>query len=107
MLSRSGHCRASRRTDMSRGPSGSGSAETRVVDRLENNELYPKTAFSAQVQSGVAYDIHRLFTRTQKLVSLRQSEVLVCPGIHAVVRDMETVETTKNKFEFDISSLGI
>ena len=89
------------------GPSGSGSAETRVVDSLDGTTLTVKSVFSAQVQSGVDYEVHRLFTRNQKLTALRNSITLVCPGIHAVVRDMETVETTTNKYEFDISSLSL
>ncbi len=88
------------------GPSGSGSPETRVVDRIENNKLYPKTAFSAQVVSTAAYVIHRLFTRTAKLVALRNGTTLLCPGIHAVVRDM-TTEVEDFKYEYDISSLAI
>jgi len=89
------------------GPSGTGSAETRVVDSLSGFTLTPKTAFSAQVQSGVSYEVHRLFTRNQKLVALRNSATLVCPEVHAVVRDMNLLETVDYKYEFDISSLGI
>ncbi len=89
------------------GPSGSGSAETRVADALSGNTLDVKTAFSVRVESGVSYEIHKLFTRSQKLIALRNSAALICPGIHTVVRDMDTVETTVNKFEFDISSLSI
>ena len=89
------------------GPSGSGSAETRVVDSLSGTTLTVKSAFSVLVASGVTYEVHRLFTRTQKLVALRKSAALICPGIHAVVRDMDTVLTTVNKYEYDISSLSI
>lgn len=89
------------------GPSGSGTAETRVVDRIENNKLYPKTAFSAQVVSTAAYEVHRLFTRNQKLTALRNATTLICPGIHAVVRDMALLETVDYKYEFDISSLSL
>lgn len=89
------------------GPSGAGSPETRVVDSLQyNNQLVTKTSFSAQVVSGVAYEVHRLFTRNQKLVALRQAASLVFPEIHAVVRDM-SLKTVDYKYEFDISSLGI
>ena len=87
------------------GPSGVGSAETRVVDSLSGSTLTVKTAFSVQVESGVSYEVHRLFTRNQKLVALRNSTTLICPGIHAVVRDMDTIETADNQYEFDISSL--
>ena len=90
------------------GPTLAGNgAETRVVDSLSGSTLTVKSAFSVQVESGVTYEVHRLFTRTQKLVALRNSATLICPGIHAVVRDMETVETTANKYEFDISSLAL
>lgn len=89
------------------GPSGAGSAETRVAESLSGTSLTVKSAFSVRVASGVSYEVHRLFTRTQKLVALRNAATLICPGIHAVVRDMDTVETTANKYEFDISSLSI
>lgn len=89
------------------GPSGSGSAEARVVDSLSGTSLTVKVAFSVRVVSGVDYVVHRLFTRNQKLIALRQAAVLICPGIHTVVRDMDTVLTTANKYEFDISSLSI
>ncbi len=89
------------------GPSGAGSAETRVVDSLATNTLDVKTAFSVRVASGVSYEVHRLFTRSQKLVALRNAATLICPGVHAVVRDMDTVLTTVNKYEFNISSLSI
>ncbi len=89
------------------GPSGAGSAETRVVDSLSGTTLTVKNAFSVKVESGVDYEVHRLFTRNQKLVALRNAAYLICPGIHAVVRDMDTVLTTANKYEFDISSLSI
>lgn len=89
------------------GPSGVGSAETRVVDSLSATTLTVKSAFSAKVESGVAYHVHRLFTRNQKLVALRNAAPLLCPDYHAVVRDMETVETTDYKYEFDISSLAL
>ncbi len=88
------------------GPSGSGSAQTRVVDALSTNTLDVKSAFSAQVQSGVDYEVHKLFTRTQKLVALRNVAALICPGIHAVVRDMST-EVVANQYEYDISGLYI
>jgi hypothetical protein len=89
------------------GPGGAGSPETRVVDSIQNNnQLVTKTAFSAQVATSVGYEIHRLFTRNQKLAALRQAATLVCPEIHAVVRDMSLV-TIDNKYEYDISSLAI
>jgi len=81
------------------GPDGASAAESRVVDSLSGNTLDVKSAFSAQVQTAVGYEVHRLFTRNQKLVALRNAAPLMCPGIHAVVRDMETVETTDYKFE--------
>ncbi len=89
------------------GPSGSGTAETRVADSLSGTTLTVKSAFSVKVESGVDYEVHRLFTRNQKLVALRNAAPLLCPGIHTVVRDMDTVITTVNKYEFDISSLSI
>jgi len=89
------------------GPSGTGSAETRVVDSLSGTTLTVKTAFSAKVVSGVSYEVHRLFTRNQKLVALRNAARLTCPGLHAVVRDMDLLETVDYKYEFDISSLSI
>ncbi len=90
------------------GPTLAGNgAETRVVDSLSGTTLTVKTAFSAQVESGVSYEVHRLFTRKQKLVALRNAASLICPGVHAVVRDMDTVETADNQYEFDISSLSI
>lgn len=88
------------------GPGGSGTAETRVVDRLEGNKLYPKTAFSAQVVDTAVYEVHKLFTRSQKLTALRNAATLICPGIHAVVRD-RSKEIVDNQFEYDISSLLI
>ena len=87
--------------------SGTDSGATRVVDSLSGTTLTVKNAFSALIASGVTYEIHRLFTRTQKLVSLRNSAPLICPGIHAVVRDMSLLETADNQYEFDISSLSI
>lgn len=89
------------------GPNGSGSAETRVVDTLSGSTLTVKSAYSVKVESGVDYEIHRIFTRSQKLVALRNAATLICPSVHAVVRDMETVETADNQYEFDISSLKI
>lgn len=89
------------------GPDGASAAETRVVDRIENNKLYPKTAFSAQVDTGVSFEVHRLFTRKQKLIALRYAATLICPGIHTVVRDMETIEIVANQYEYVISSLSI
>ena len=89
------------------GPSGAGSPETRVADRLEGNILYVKSVFSAQISNSVAYEVHRLFTRNQKLVALRTSTAFICPGVHAVIRNMDLLETVDNKYEFDISSLGI
>lgn len=89
------------------GPDGDSTAETRVVDNLDAATLTPIVAFSAQVESGVDYEVHRLFTRNQKLIALRKAATLICPKIHAVVRDMDTVLTTANKYEFDISSLAI
>ncbi len=89
------------------GPSGSGSAETRVVASLDSsNRLTAATLFSAQVQTSVDYEVHRLFTRVNKLTAFRQAARLMFPAIHAVVRDM-TKETTDYKYEFDISSLAI
>jgi len=84
-----------------------GSPETKVVDRLDGNRLYVKSVFSAQVQVGTTYEVHRLFTRNQKLVALRSSAILICPEVHAVVRNMDLLQTVDNKYEFDISSLGI
>ena len=89
------------------GPDGVSTAETRVVNSLSDHDLTVKSAFSAQVESGVDYEVHKLFTRNQKLVALRQAAPLLCPGIHAVVRDMDTVLTTTNKYEFAISALGL
>ncbi len=90
------------------GPSGAGAtAETRVVDRLEGNKLYPKTAFSAQVVSTAAYEVHKLFTRSKKLTALRNAATLICPGIHAVIRDMALLEIVSNQYEYTISSLKI
>lgn len=89
------------------GPDGASTAETRVVDRIENNKLYPKTVFTAQIHIGITYEVHRLFTRTQKLVAVRNGATLICPGIHAVVRDMDLLETVDNQYEFDISSLSL
>ena len=89
------------------GPTGAGSAETRVVDRLDGNKLYAKTVFSAQVQNGVSYEVHRLFTRNQKLTALRNAPTFVCPEIHEVVRNMDLVKIIENQYEYDISSLGI
>lgn len=89
------------------GPTLAGNgAETRVVDSLSGTTLTVKNAFSALVESGVTYEVHRLFTRNQKLVALRNAATLICPGIHAVVRDMSK-ETADNQYEFDISSLSI
>ena len=88
------------------GPSGSGSAETRVVDSLSSTSLTVKMAFSVRVESGVDYEIHRVFTRSQKLVALRKAAPLICPGVHAVIRDMSK-QTADNQYEFDISSLEI
>ena len=88
------------------GPSGAGSAETKVVDSLNTNTLTLKTAASAQIASGVSYEIHRLFTRSQKLTALRNGADLICPGIHAVVRDM-SFETIEHQYEYDISSLSL
>ena len=87
--------------------SGTCNGETRVVDSLSGSTLTVKSAFSAQIAISVTYEIHRLFTRNQKLVALRAAAPLLCPEIHAVVRNMETVETTDYKYEFDISSLSI
>ena len=89
------------------GPSGADTPETRVVDRLENNKLYPKTAFSAQVVDTAVYEVHRLFTRNQKLTALRNAATLICPGIYAVVRDMALLEIVANQYEYVISSLKI
>lgn len=88
------------------GPSGSGTAETRVVDRIENNKLYPKTLFSAQVVSTAAYEVHRSFTRNQKLIAARNAATLICPGIHVVVRDRSKA-IVDNQYEYDISALAI
>jgi hypothetical protein len=89
------------------GPTGAGSEETRVVDSLSGNTLTLKTSASAQILSGVSYQIHRLFTRSQKLVALRDASTLLFPEYHEVIRNMATVITTSYKYEFDISSLGI
>ena len=88
------------------GPDGASSAETRVADALSGNTLDIKAAFSAQVQSGVGYEVHRLFTRSQKLIAVRRSATLLCPGIHAVVRDMSTI-IIDAQFEYNISGLSI
>lgn len=87
------------------GPSG-GSPETRVVDSLGGHDLTVKSAFSVKVNSGSDYEIHKLFTRSQKLVALRQAAPLLCPGIHAVVRDM-SLETVSYQYEFNLSALSI
>ncbi len=87
--------------------SGTCSGETRVVDSLSGTTLTVKNAFSAQIAISVTYEIHRLFTRNQKLVALRNSAPLLCPDYHEVVRNMETVETTDYKYEFTISSLSL
>lgn len=89
------------------GPSGAGSAETRVADSLSGSTLTVKSAFSVLVATSVGYEIHRLFTRNQKLVALRNAAPLLCPDYHEVVRNMETVETTDYKYEFTISSLSL
>lgn len=88
------------------GPTGAGAPEARVVRVLVGNVLVVTTKFSVQVQNGVKYEVHRLFTRNQKLVALRNSATLICPGIHAVVRDM-SLETISYQYEFDISALKI
>lgn len=89
------------------GPSGAGAPEARVVRVLVEHVLVVTTKFSVQVQNGVKYEIHRLFTRDQKLVALRQAATLICPGIHAVVRDMALLEIVANQYEYVISSLSI
>uniref|UniRef100_A0A6M3JEG3 Putative tail protein n=1 Tax=viral metagenome TaxID=1070528 RepID=A0A6M3JEG3_9ZZZZ len=86
--------------------SGTDIGATRVVDSLSGSTLTVKTAFSALIASGVTYEIHRLFTRTQKLVALRNSAALLCPEVHAVVRDM-TTEVVDYQHEYDISSLSL
>jgi len=86
--------------------SGTCNGETRVVDSLSTNTLTVKSAFSAQIASTVTYEVHRLFTRNQKLVAIRNAATLICPEIHAVVRDM-SIETVDFQYEFDISSLSI
>ncbi len=83
-----------------------GTPETRVVDSLATNTITVKSAFSALVASGQSYEVHRLFTRNQKLIALRNGAILICPEVHAVVRDM-SLQTVDYKYEFDISSLGI
>jgi hypothetical protein len=88
------------------GPSGVGTAETRVVEKLDGNKLYPKLAFSAQVLITAPYEVHRMFSRTQKLLALRQAAVLVCPGLHTVVRD-SSIKIIASQYEYDISSLAI
>jgi hypothetical protein len=90
------------------GPSGVGTTpETRVVDSLrDSNHLVTKTSFSAQVATAAAYEVHRLFTRNQKLAALRQAASLICPSYHAVVRDM-SLSVIANQYEYDISSLAI
>lgn len=90
------------------GPTNSGgNPETRVVDSLATNTITVKSAFSALVASGQSYEVHRLFTRNQKLVALRQAAPLLCPEIHSVVRDLTSIVIANNKYEYDISSLGI
>jgi len=89
------------------GPNGAGAPETRVARVLVGHVLVFMTDFSVQVQSGVSYEVHRLFTRNQKLVALRQAATLICPGIHAVVRDMALLEIVANQYEYDIGSLSI
>lgn len=88
------------------GPDGASAAETRVVSSLSGATLTPVTAFSAQVAQSVGYEVHRLFTRSQKLVALRNSAPLICPGIHAIVRDM-SIETVEGQYEYAISQLAI
>lgn len=90
------------------GPTLAGNAaEARVVDSLSGTTLTVKSAFSVQVESGVTYEVHRLFTRNQKLVALRNSATLICPSVHAVVRNMSLLQTVDYKYEFDISSLSL
>jgi len=89
------------------GPSGAGSAETRIASSLATSVLTPRTVFSAQVLSGVSYEIHKVFTRNQKLVALRNAASMLFPDIHTIVRNMTLLETTDYKYEFDISSLAI
>uniref|UniRef100_A0A6H1Z6V4 Uncharacterized protein n=1 Tax=viral metagenome TaxID=1070528 RepID=A0A6H1Z6V4_9ZZZZ len=84
-----------------------GAAETRVVDSLSGSTLTIKSVASAKIVSGVTYELHRLFTRNQKLVALRNSARLICPEVHAVVRDMDLLETVDYQYEFDISSLAL
>jgi hypothetical protein len=88
------------------GPSGIGTAETRVVEKIDGNKLYPKLAFSAQVLITAAYEVHRMFSRTQKLLALRQAAVLIAPAYHAVVRD-SSIKVVESQYEYDISSLSI
>ena len=89
------------------GSSGAGSPETRIIDKLDGNKLHLKTATAAQIANNNAYEVHRLFTRAQKLVALRNSAGLIYPAVHTVVRNNTLLETTNYKYEYDISSLGL
>jgi len=86
--------------------SGTDNGATRVVDSLSGSTLTVKNAFSALIAQSVTYEVHRLFTRNQKLVALRDAAPLLFPEIHAVVRDM-TTEFNDYQYEYDISSLAI
>ena len=86
--------------------SGTDSGKTRVVDSLSGSTLTVKNTFSALIAKDVTYEIHRLFTRSQKLTALRNAATLICPEIHAVVRD-RSKKIVANQYEYDISSLAL
>jgi len=94
------------------GPSGAGTAETRIVDSLNRgNQLIAKSYFSAQVTpagilTSVPYEVHRLFTRNQKLLALRAAATLLAPSYHTVVRD-SSIKVVESQYEYDISTLAI
>ena len=89
------------------GPAGITAAETRVVDSIQfNNRLVIKTTFSALVANAITYEIHRLFTRNQKLAALRVAAPLLAPQYHTVVRD-SSFKIVESQYEYDISSLSI
>ena len=90
------------------GPSGIGTAESRVIDSINRgNTLVAKSYFSAQVLgTSVPYEVHRLFTRNQKLLALRAAAPLLCPSYHTVVRD-SSIKVIESQYEYDISSLLI
>jgi hypothetical protein len=88
------------------GPSGAGSPETRIVAVLSGNKLMPLSIFSAQVLIAVPYEVHRLFTRTEKQNALRKAATLLFPEYFEVVRDF-TKSFIANQYEYSISALGI